>query len=259
MDINFSDLKTLHNNRRLRMKIIAKMVTLTVLFLLSVGTLWAGDVTGGATTTIITLYTYVADTPAKASEVNQNFALIRDAVNEKIESITAGSGLTGGGTKGDVTVSVGTGTITATHLATNSVYAAEIATSAVGTSEIADGSVTGTDIANSSITAADIADEPAVKERHAGSWVTIPTSYADLNYISFTAPASGRVLVSASGTLSLKKTSSTVSGFWGLDLYTAPDTAPGVTPMGGSKSASRGYFQPNFRTQDKAGESDNSI
>ena len=71
------------------MKIITKIGTLTVLFLFAVGALWAGDVTGGAGTTITTLYTYVADTAAKAGEVNQNFALMRDAVNDNDNRITS--------------------------------------------------------------------------------------------------------------------------------------------------------------------------
>ena len=70
------------------MKIITKIGTLTVLFLFAVGALWAGDVTGGAITTITTLFTYVPDTAAKASEVNQNFALMRDAVNDNYTRVT---------------------------------------------------------------------------------------------------------------------------------------------------------------------------
>ncbi len=48
-----------------------------------------------------------------------------------ITAVTAGSGLTGGGDTGDVSLSIGTGTVTSTHLADNSVTSSEIANGAV--------------------------------------------------------------------------------------------------------------------------------
>ncbi len=74
-----------------------------------------------------------------------------------ITRVIAGSGLTGGGTSGDVTVSVGTGTITATHLAANSVGASEIATNAVRSAEILDGQVTSADLADGGVATVDLA------------------------------------------------------------------------------------------------------
>jgi archaellum component FlaG (FlaF/FlaG flagellin family) len=83
MDKDFINSKTIHNERRINMKSIMKASASIVLLLFAVFALWAGDVTGGVTTTITTL-----DPPfeegqvASAGAVNQRFALIRDAVND---------------------------------------------------------------------------------------------------------------------------------------------------------------------------------
>jgi hypothetical protein len=168
------------------------------------------------------LETFVAGETASASDVNSNFDVVQAAVNDNdsrittlegdvIRGVTAGSGLTGGGSSGNVTVSVGTGTITATHLGTNSVGADEIAANAVGTSEIADNSVTSADIANGTITGTDIAsstiydtnigDEPGIEYTSNGGGATIGSTSASLGSMQLTTPTSGYVLVIASGSV----------------------------------------------------------
>lgn len=56
--------------------------------------------------------------------------------NTGVSSVTAGSGLTGGGNGSSVSLSVATGGITSTHLAANSVNSNAIASGAVGASEL---------------------------------------------------------------------------------------------------------------------------
>ena len=138
----------------------------------------------------------------------------------------------------------------------NSLTAADLAAGSVGTSEVADNSLTANDlaansvgaseVANGSLTRLDLLDEPAVSQAFSSSsWFTLTNAYNDAVSISVTAPANGYFLVSGTGTLALTKNSG-VGAWWGVDLHTAPDVAPGVTPMGGSHSATRGYYQDTW-------------
>jgi hypothetical protein len=126
----------------------------------------------------------------------------------------------------------------------------------VGTSEVVDNSLTADDLApnsvgaseviNGSLTRFDLLDEPAVSQAFtSGSWFTLTDTYNDVVSISATAPADGYFLVTGTGTLALTKNAG-LEAFWGVDLHTAPDVAPGVTPMAGSHSAARGYYQDTW-------------
>lgn len=121
-----------------------------------------------------------------------------------ITGVTAGSGLTGGGVHGPVTLNVATGSgiklaadsiyisknsLTQLHLGVNSVAASEIAANAVGASEVADNSLTADKMFN----------EPGIAGDLRSSNVIIlsqtATTMVDLATTTITIPSSGYVFI----------------------------------------------------------------
>lgn len=75
-----------------------------------------------------------------------------------ITGVTAGSGLSGGGTSGTVSLAVAADGITSTHIGAGAVGTSEISDGSITTTDILDGTITGSDIANETITSSDIDD-----------------------------------------------------------------------------------------------------
>ncbi len=180
------------------------------------------------------LTTFAAGSAARAAEVNGNFDAVQAAINDNdaritalqstgadITAVTAGSGLTGGGAAGAVTLSVGTGAITSamiadgsiigidiaagavtsSRIATDTIIASNIAAGAVGTSEIADGSIAQADL-SSALTA--MINNVGLDYITSLTMINISgldnTTFNNSGSVSVTCPSSGYVLVTASGT-----------------------------------------------------------
>ncbi len=85
-----------------------------------------------------------------------------------ITDVIAGSGLTGGGTSGAVTVGVGTGAITAAHLSANCVSSSSVINNSLTAADLAAGSVKTSEISDGSVGSADI-DATQVQRRVTGT------------------------------------------------------------------------------------------
>jgi hypothetical protein len=155
-------------------------------------------------------------------QINQDGTLVCevDTTNSgDITGVVAGTGLTGGGPAGDVTLSIPTGgvtstliadgTVTGADIAADTIGAADIATGAVGTPEIADGSVSGVDIAagtiasssiaDGSLAAVDLLDEAGADFASGQQALTLDPADVVARLVTLNVPVAGTVIANASG------------------------------------------------------------
>ncbi|MDH5751103.1 MAG: hypothetical protein OEZ59_01630 [Deltaproteobacteria bacterium] len=154
-------------------------------------------------------------------------------LNGKIETVLGGSGIEVTKSNNSVSIGIGTGAVTSTHLAANSVGSSEIATESVGTSEVI----------NNSLTAEDLQDAAGVDFINDLNTHTIGSnSYAaNVIGISLNAPASGYIVVNISGTLLLQhRTGNDTTIVWSIgdnsivlgDFGTGTASIPSAAPTG---------------------------
>jgi hypothetical protein len=208
-----------------------------------------------------TLVEFLPSTPARASEVNDNFGAVRTAVNSKLDrtvescpvgssiraiapdgtvtcetpvgditAVNAGSGLTGGGSAGAVTLSVGNEAITSTNLAPSS----------VGSSEIQNGAITNVDVASgAAIAISKIAGDTGYEVGGFWSNGNVPTSITSLGSITVSAPGSGQILLFMGGTALLQNNITLNFGIGTSASSYLASQRTGIIPGSGNTT---GYF-----------------
>lgn len=120
--------------------------------------------------------------------------------NGDITAVTAGAGLSGGGSTGSVTLNISTGGVASAEILDGSVGEIDLANNSVGTNEIIDGSVSTLDIGENAIGGFALQDKYiprlGIVTVSGGTTNGTPTT---VDSISFTAPGDGWVLLTVSG------------------------------------------------------------
>jgi len=96
--------------------------------------------------------------------INAGGSLVSGAPGD-ITAVNAGTGLSGGGVAGDVTLNIASSGVDTTQLAANAVNTAKITDSAVTTAKIANAAVTADKLGSNSVTTAKIADAAVTADK----------------------------------------------------------------------------------------------
>ena len=183
------------------------------------------------------------------------------AATSKIDSISVGGGLGGGGDSGIIPIYVLPDALTSTHLASNSVSSSELQAnsvgavhllpSSVGQSELATNSVGTSEVGDHSILGIDIVDEPGLVQSRNTNLVNLDNlAMTDLVTVTITTPYTGFIFLT--GRVNLRVYGATNSSVALVQI----DTAAGGTELAGQFSAvgfstypSTGDYKLNCSTQ----------
>lgn len=168
-----------------------------------------------------------------------------------ISSVTAGSGLTGGGSSGDILIAIATNGIISGHIALDAVGSNQIAANSIGISEMDNDAVGGPEIINNSIFGIDIVDEPGLAQGRATTIIPLSKStMTDLTTVSMVTPASGFVFVQGRATISLDSTTGSNFAFMQIIVNSTGDTVSGIySKVGATNYPSSGQFSFNCTAQ----------
>ena len=168
-----------------------------------------------------------------------------------ISSVTAGSGLTGGGNSGDILVAIASNGIISGHISLNAVGSNQIAANAVGLSEIDNNAVGGQQIIDQSITGIDILDEPGLAQGRSATIIPLSKStMTELTTVSMLTPTSGFVFVQGRVTISLDSTTGSNFGYMQIIVNSTGDTVSGMySKVGASNYPSSGQYSFNCTAQ----------
>ena len=156
---------------------------------------------------------FVDGTPAVASEVNDNYQVLKDAINDNdsrldaiestgadITGVTAGTGLSGGGSSGTVTLSIANDSLTSTQLGVGSVGSSELASSSVYSTEIADGTIVDADISSSAGISMNKINTFAAQSATTATYTVTDFNEETIHSLSLNIPAAGYIMAFGSCT-----------------------------------------------------------